>query len=232
MEPSSAPWRILDAPDPEPLPPPDGGDRRGSWLTVGILVLGVILVIAAFAIAARPEALIGVDGATPPLSGPSDPGGIEIGAVAPRQLLVEVAGAVTRPGVYALPPGSRVGDAITAAGGYGPRVDALAADLRLNLAAPVRDGDEIRVPSRDDAPQGGDPVGGGAGAAGTGGLVDLNRASAAELDTLPGVGPATAAKIIAAREERPFASLDDVAARKVVGPATLAKLRDLVTVGS
>ncbi len=158
------------------------------------------------------------------------------GAATPEvDVVVEVGGAVVRPGVYRLAAGSRVADAVAAAGGYGTRVDAEAADRALNLAAPVRDGDEIHVPARGEA----EPTAatGGSGAAGVaaggeaGGLIDLNRATAEQLDTLPGVGPATAAKIIAAREERPFAGLDDVVARKVVGAATMEKIRALVTVG-
>ena len=157
--------------------------------------------------------------------------------------MVEVGGAVARPGVYRLPAGARVADAIAAAGGFGSRVDVEAADRALNLAAVVRDGDEIHVPARGEAPASaaagggsdtggaGSGAGGGAGEASAGGLIDLNRATAEQLDTLPGVGPATAAKIIAAREERPFASLEDVGSRKVVGAATLAKIRALVTVG-
>ncbi len=150
-------------------------------------------------------------------------------------LVVEVGGAVAHPGVYRLPAGSRVGDAIDAAGGYGPRVDARAADRALNLAAPLTDGEKVHVPDRDEpsAPAGASAAAVASRAAGgtTGAPVDLNRATAAELDALPGIGPATAAKIIAARQERPFASVDDLAARKVVGAATLARIRALVTVG-
>ncbi|OGO57590.1 MAG: hypothetical protein A2V85_10465 [Chloroflexi bacterium RBG_16_72_14] len=170
-----------------------------------------------------------MDGATD--LGPSF--GLAGGSVDPAlgggpELVVEVGGAVARPGVYRLPPGSRVGDAIVAAGGFGARVDAGAADRQLNLAAGLHDGDEVHVPTRGEAAATGGGDGGGGVA---GGLIDVNSASAEQLDTLPGIGPATAAKIIAAREEQRFASVDDLRARKVVGEATLEKIRDLVTAG-
>jgi competence protein ComEA len=104
----------------------------------------------------------------------------------------------------------------------------------------LHDGEQIRIPSRDDAPVtppspgvgGSGTAGGTGGAAGAdAGPVNLNTASAAQLDTLPGVGPATAAKIIAAREEAPFATVDELRSRGVVGEATFRKLQALVTVG-
>jgi competence protein ComEA len=160
-------------------------------------------------------------------------------------LVVDVQGAVLRPGVHHLAAGSRVADAIAAAGGYGPRVDADRAGRELNLAAELRDGDRVLVPSRDDPPPsgvggsgGGSGGSGGAGSAGvggsgggpSGGLVDLNHTTASELDALPGVGPVTAQKIIAAREEQPFATIEALRDRKVIGAAAFDKLKDLVTV--
>lgn len=230
MEPSSAPWRVIDA-EPEPPTPEPGRER--PWAALGAAVLALLVLGGAWLATTRGETVIEVEGAGPSLGrGPDREPSPAAAAVTPDLLVVEVAGAVASPGVYRLPPGSRVGDAIRAAGGFAPAVDAVLADRQLNLAAPLRDGEEIRVPRRGDAAVAtGPPESQGGAAAGPAGLVDLNRATATELDTLPGVGPVTAGKIIAAREEQAFGSVDDLLARKVVGPATLEKLRPLVTVG-
>ena len=241
MEPSGAPWRVLEtaeAASAAEASPPRG--RPIPWLAIA--VGGVSLVVAAIAavLTLRSEPLIGVDGADPyaaaaigvPSDGPPVP---RASAGVTDDLVVDVAGAVAHPGLFRLPAGSRVGDAIAAAGGYAATVDAARADRDLNLAAIVHDGDKVRVPMRGEPPSGGptasSAAGGSSGAGTAGGPIDLNHATAEELDTLPGVGPATAAKIIAAREQQPFASVDDLGARKVVGAATLEKLRPLVTVG-
>jgi competence protein ComEA len=89
----------------------------------------------------------------------------------------------------------------------------------------------VRVPSRDDPTAATAPPNGGSGGGGGGPTpVDLNRATAAELDALPGIGPVTAAKIIASREDQAFASVDDLRARKLVGEKTFASLKGLVAV--
>ena len=132
------------------------------------------------------------------------------------------AGAIPRPGVYRLPPGARVTDLLDAAGGPTPD-----ADLdQLNLAAPVADGERIYVPRK------GETVLPAAGAAqGTGGPVNVNRATAEQLDALPGVGPATAQAIIEHRTKNgPFRRVDDLLEVPGIGEAKLANLRDKVKV--
>jgi competence protein ComEA len=159
-----------------------------------------------------------------------------VGGAAAPTLVVDVAGAVRNPGIFRFTPGARVADAVAAAGGFGPRVDVEAAS-RINLAAELHDGEQVRVPSRDDTPAAAparSPTSASApDSAGVapGGLVDVNTASASALDALPGIGPATSAKIIAAREDAPFASVDELRSRGVLGEATFGKVRDLVTVG-
>jgi competence protein ComEA len=154
-------------------------------------------------------------------------------AAAAGQLVIDVEGAVALPGLYVLEAGSRVGDAIDAAGGYAPNVDIEAAARTLNLAAPLADGEKVLVPRLGQQQVGAEPsTGAGPGAQPTtGGLIDINTADAAALDTLPGVGPVTAAKIIAARDEAPFTSVDELLSRGVLGSATFEKVRPLVTVG-
>ena len=231
MEPSSAPWRIVEPESDEP--PPSDSTAPGHdlpWVAIGAVLIALVVAGSAILLAARPDPGVEIDGAVDVEVGLAAEGGTGAAgpAATPGEVLVEVGGAVLRPGVYRLPAGARVLDAVDAAGGFGPRVDAAEADRRLNLAAPVRDGDEIHVPARGEVAAASP---GSAGGGGPGGPIDINQATADALDTLPGIGPATAAKIIAAREEQPFASVEELGTRKVVGPATLEKIRDLVTVG-
>lgn len=151
---------------------------------------------------------------------------------------VHVAGAVSRPGVVTLAPGSRVVDAVAAAGGMVAGAD----PDRVNLAAPLVDGRRVVVPLVGQAPPAEVvPSGGAAEASGAGGAavpavgapVDLNTADEAALDSLPGIGPATAAAIVAHRGEAgPFRSVDDLLDVRGIGEAKLEALRGLVTAGS
>ncbi len=145
-------------------------------------------------------------------------------------LIVDVEGAVAEPGIRRLPAGARVADAISAAGGYAPDADLMASAHGLNLAATLADGDQVYVPRIGETATAGGSGGTGAGGGGGSGLVNLNSASTEELDALPGIGPATVAKILAARSEQPFRTLDELVDRKVLTTAQLADIRDLVTV--
>jgi competence protein ComEA len=137
---------------------------------------------------------------------------------APR-LVVDVAGAVRRPGLYRFADGQRVDDAIAAAGGPTARADLTA----VNRAAPVADGEQIVVPER------GTPRVGASAASTPGSPVDLNSATVEQLDSLPGIGPTTAAKIVAYRQQHgAFHSLAQLDGVPGIGPSRLAQLEGLV----
>jgi competence protein ComEA len=228
------PWRVLE----EPPTASEPGvlaerTRRPSWRVTAGVTAAVALAAAAFVVAgsAGPgqihvagAAAVAASSARPGADGNVDGG---------PSLVVDVQGAVARPGVVRLPAGARVADAIAAAGGYGPRVDAGRVGSAINLAAVLTDGQQVVVPSRDDpapAAAGGSATGGAKSGATRTGPLDLNRATATDLDGLPGIGPVTPAKIIAARAERPFARVEDLRTRKIVGASTFDKIKALVTV--
>ena len=222
MDPQPQPWRVLESSAPGEPPERPAVDRPRAALSPAVLAaLAAAGVIGAAAVFVATSSLGGttVDAAGSTASLPAESDGPGVGA-----LVVDVAGAVVRPGVYRLAPGSRIADALSAAGGFAPRVDAARVAAELNLAALVHDGDRIVVPARGDATASGGP-------APKPGLIDLNRATAEQLDTLPGIGPVTAAKIVASREDQPFRSVDDLRSRGLVGEKTFDKLKPLVTVG-
>jgi competence protein ComEA len=137
-------------------------------------------------------------------------------------IFVNVVGAVRRPGLYRLREGSRVAAAVARAGGATRH-----AQLELvNLAALVADGEQVVVPRRG---AGGVVAIGPGGAGAGGGPVHLNSATLEQLDTLPGIGPVTAQKILDYRQQHgAFASVDELDAVPGIGPARLEQLRDVV----
>ncbi|SCG74121.1 competence protein ComEA [Micromonospora siamensis] len=230
------------------LPGPGAFDpgRRGVRALAVVAVL-VVLGAAFWAWWSRPRAEpVRPSVATAPSTGtqhPADPGPADPGPGAPEatpaatELVVAVAGKVRRPGLVRVPAGARVGDALDAAGGALPGVDV----ALLNPARKVSDGELILVgvtaPPGQPAPPGqagtAGPGAAGPGGVGpgTGGRVNLNTATLAELDTLPGVGPVLAQRIIAERDRLGgFRSVGDLRQVEGIGDARYEQLKDLVTV--
>jgi competence protein ComEA len=234
--------------EPTELPPRPDPPRRVrdvlaawiDWLGPARLIAGALSVAAVAAggywlvrpPAPAPEAGLPVAVAdAPPLSTLPTPVPSSPPAAAPASVVVHVAGAVRRPGVHELDGRARVHAAIDAAGGANPDADLDG----LNLAATVVDGQRIYVPRAGEVDPAAVPSGGGSAdsprADPPAGPIDLNRATASELDALPGVGPATAAAIVDDRlRNGPFASVDDLDRVPGIGAAKLDALRDLVTV--
>jgi competence protein ComEA len=178
------------------------------------LVLGALALALALTLANRVLRQAGSAYEAPAPAGVAKP-------VARPQVVVDVVGAVRRAGLYRLPQGSRIADAVARAGGATRK-----ADLALvNLAAPVADGTQIVVPVRAPPAAGG----GSASSPAPAGPVHLNAATLEDLDALPGVGPVTAQKILDYRKRHgAFASVDELDAIPGIGPKRLDQLRDLV----
>ena len=205
-----------NAPLPSVRRVPDLDPRRLALLAavaLAIVVLGVRYMAGRAQGAAAPAQTLPVQ----PAAGGGDAGG--------GLVTVHVAGAVRSPGVYRLRRGSRVDDAVRRAGGPARRADLSA----VNLAAPLEDGRQIVVPVRaTETPAGSDSASATAAAPAK---INLNTATAEQLDTLAGVGPATAAKILAYREEHgAFGSVEDLGDVPGIGERRLEALRELVTV--
>jgi competence protein ComEA len=197
----------------------------GDRIAIGALGSAVVaLALGAWLVLAPATSDAGSGAVLDPLAAlPSKSAAREAGGT----LVVDVEGGVARPGIVQLPDGSRVADAIAAAGGYSPAADLAAAAAQINLASALHDGQQVLVPLQGSGGAGASSAGGSGG----GGLVDLNSASADALDALPGIGPVTVQKIIAGRTDQPFRTLEELVERKVMTSSQLEGIRDLVTLG-
>jgi competence protein ComEA len=193
-------------------------------LPVSARRLAAVLLLAAVAVVvgvrhvgthARPAALLVAPVRAKPTARP---------AARAAPLVVDVEGAVRRPGLVYLRSGARVADAVSRAGGFARKADRAG----VNLAAPIADGQQVLVLRAGQPPPGG-AAASGPGAAAPSGPVSLSTATAEQLDTLPGIGPVTAQKIVAFRAQHgPFHSVEGLDAIPGIGPARLAELQGLV----
>jgi competence protein ComEA len=204
-------------PDPDRVPRPAGlaafdPGRRG--VRVLLVVAGIVVCVSAALVWwSRPQVTAAppVGAAAASAAGPSP---------TPALLVVSVTGKVNRPGLVRLPPGSRVADAIEAAGGVAAGVDLAG----VNLARKVVDGEMIAIGVTPP------PVAAGPGAT-AGGLVNLNTASPAELQTLPGIGEVLAQRIVEYRDKHGgFRAVNDLRQVEGIGDAKFQQLKDRVTV--
>jgi len=181
-------------------------------LVLAIIGLLILVAVAALLIRWQPAETITIE---PPLP-----------TAMPGPIRVHVSGAVVSADVYDLPPDSIVRDAIDAAGGANGDADL----ENINLAKTLNEGDQVYVPRIGEAPTPAPPAEAGAAPAATG-PVNLNTATQAELETLPGIGPAIAGRIIEYRTANgPFATIEDIQNVSGIGPATFEDIKDFITV--
>ena len=181
-------------------------------------LLAAAVALALLLLAVRYVLPAGTTTPAAPLPPPPAPGASATGASAGR-VVVDVVGAVRQPGLYRLPQGSRIADAVARAGGATGKAEL----AQVNLAAPLADGEQVVVPKRGAA---GDTV---APSAAPAAPVQLSTATLEQLETLPGIGPVMAQKILDYRTKHgAFSSVDELDAVSGIGPKRLDQLRDLV----
>jgi competence protein ComEA len=189
----------------------------------GLLVVSVVVLVGSHFLLHGPSAPAALKR---PIVGSAEAGSSRAPAPSPK-LVVYVVGAVHRPGLYRVPTGSRVADAVSQAGGFTRRAD----PAGVNLAAPVADGEQLVVPARLPvavAAAQGAPVD-GVGSAAPAGPVQLSVATAEQLDSLPGIGPVTAERIVEYRTAHgAFRSVDELDEVPGIGPSRVEQLRGLV----
>jgi competence protein ComEA len=184
--------------------------NKSYWWLVSYLVISVVLVAGLLNLIAQPPR--------------GDPIQL-IGPPTPAPLVVFVSGAVNSPGLVSLPPGSRVNDAIQAAGGFRNEADTAS----INLAMLLEDGAQVNVPSLGTPSANGEVTRANPSAT----FVDINSAALEQLDTLPEIGPKTAQAIIDYRNANgPFETIDEIIEVDGVGQVTFDKIKHLITVGS
>lgn len=145
----------------------------------------------------------------------------QVAAVSAQTIFVDVGGAVINPGIYELPPDARVNDVLVAAGGLADEADHARISQNLNLAQKLTDGQKLYLPFKGEETVKDSP------SQGKGESLNINTASLAELDTLWGVGPVTAQKII---DGRPYTRVEELLEKKIVKTNVYEAIKDLITV--
>lgn len=201
--------------------------RIGVGAAIVLLIAALVTAVIVSAVGQQSGHRVVSPGGTGAGVSSTDPAATDtaVGAI----ILVHVLGAVARPGLFELPDGARIIDVVAAAGGLSETAD----PAGVNLARIVSDGEQLYIPQLGEAQPGAPPGTAASGAEGgvTGGKVNLNTASAVELETLPRIGPAMSQRIIDYREANGrFSSIDDLRNVTGIGDKTFDGMKDLITI--
>lgn len=144
-----------------------------------------------------------------------------------QKLVIDVSGAVLKPGVYSLKEDARIQDALIAAGGLSEDADRQYISKAVNLAAKITDGAKIYIPSKDESITSTTGITGSSVLGSSSSLININSATSSQLDKLPGIGAVTAQKII---EGRPYSSIDELKTKKIVGSKVYEQIKEKISV--